>query len=80
MLFLSKLFKIIAVIIINPPIKTLAGGTSFKNNQTHTGANKVSVNIKSPTVVDAVDLDPIVIQIKPKANWGTPSKKPILIS
>ena len=69
-----------APIMIAPPINTLIGGISFKNNHTQTGANKVSVNIKSPTVVDAVDLDPIVIQIKPKASWGTPRKKPILIS
>ena len=66
--------------IIVPPIRTLAGGTSFKNNQTHIGANKVSVNIKSPIVVDGVDLDPIVIHMKPNANWGTPRKKPIKIS
>ena len=69
-----------AVIITAPPIKTLTGGISFKNNHTHIGANKVSVNIKSPIVVDGVVLDPIVIHIKPNANWGTPRKKPIKIS
>ena len=63
--------------MIAPPISTLIGGISFKNNQTHTGANKVSVNIKSPTVADSTVLDPIVIQIKPNANWGTPKKNPI---
>ena len=60
-----------------PPINTLNGGISFKNNQTHTGANKVSVNIKRPIVADGVVLDPIVIHIKPNANCGTPRKKPI---
>ena len=70
----------IANIIINPPIKTLAGGISFKNNQTQKGANKVSDSINKPTVTDAVDLEPIVIQINPKVNCGTPSKNPIKIS
>ena len=64
--------------IIVPPIRTLAGGTSFKNNQTHIGANKFCYI--SPIVVDGVDLDPIVIHMKPNANWGTPRKKPIKIS
>ena len=66
--------------ITAPPIKTLAGGISFKNNHTHIGANKVSVNIKRPIVVEGVVLDPIVMQINPKANCGTPRKKPIKIS
>lgn len=51
-----------------PPINTLNGGISFKKNHTQIGANKVSVNIKSPIVVEGVVLDPIVIQINPKAN------------
>ena len=59
---------IIAVIITHPPISTLKGGISFKNNHTQIGANKVSVNIKRPIVVEGVVLDPIVIQINPKAN------------
>ena len=58
----------IARIIINPPIKVLTGGISFKNNKTHTGAHIVSESIRSPIVAEEVDLDPIVIQIKPKAN------------
>ena len=66
--------------IITPPINTLTGGISFKNSQTQIGPNIVSVNIKSPIVVEGVDLEPIVIQIKPKANCGTPRKKPIKIS
>ena len=65
---LSKLFIIIAIIIITPPINTLIGGISFKNIHTQTGAKSVSVNISRPTVVEAVVLDPIVIQIKPNAN------------
>ena len=60
-LFLSKLLSIIAVIITHPPINTLKGGISFKNNHTQIGANKVSVNIKRPIVVEGVVLDPIVI-------------------
>ena len=79
-LFLSKLFSIIAVIITHPPISTLKGGISFKNNHTQIGANRVSVNIRRPIVVDGVVLDPMVMQINPKANWGTPRKKPINIS
>ena len=71
---------IIAVIIIVPPIITLNGGISFKNNHTHKGANNVSVSIKSPMVAEGVVLEPIVIHIKPKANCGTPSKNPIKIS
>ena len=67
-LFLSKLFRIIAVIITHPPISTLKGGISLRNNHTHTGANKVSVNINRPIVVEAVVLDPIVMQINPKAS------------
>ena len=67
-LFLSKLFSIIAVIIIHPPIITLKGGISFKNNQTHIGANSVSVNIRRPIVVEGVVLDQIVMQINPKAS------------
>ena len=59
---------IIARIIIKPPIKVLAGGISFKNIQTHIGAQIVSESIRSPIVVDGVDLDPIVMQINPKAN------------
>ena len=58
----------IARIIINPPIKVLTGGISFKNNKTHIGAHIVSESIRSPIVAEEVDLDPIVIQIKPKAN------------
>ena len=51
-----------------PPIKTLTGGISFKNNHTHIGANNVSVNIKRPIVVEVVVLDQIVMQIYPQAN------------
>ena len=58
----------IADIIITPPIKTLAGGISSKNSHTQKGANKVSDNINKPTVTDAVDLEPIVMQINPKVN------------
>ena len=67
-LFLSKLLRIIAVIITHPPISTLKGGISLRNIHTHTGANKVSVNINRPIVVEGVVLDPIVIQINPKAS------------
>ena len=67
-LFLSKLFRIIAVIITHPPISTLKGGISLRNIHTHTGANKVSVNINRPIVVEGVVLDPIVMQINPKAS------------
>ena len=66
--------------MIKPPMNTLKGGISFKNNQTQIGPNIVSVNIKSPIVVEGVVLEPIVMQIKPKANCGTPRKKPIKIS
>ena len=65
---LSKLFIIIAKIIIDPPIKTLIGGISFKNNHTHKGAKIVSVSINNPIVTDFVVLDPIVIQTKPKVS------------
>ena len=67
-LFLSKLFTIIAAIITHPPISTLKGGISFRNSHTQTGANKVSVNINRPIVVEGVVLDPIVMQINPKAS------------
>ena len=76
-LFLSKLFNIIADIITHPPISTLKGGISFKNNHTQIGANKVSVNIKRPIVAEGVVLDPIVMQINPKASCGTPRKNPL---
>ena len=59
-----------------PPINTLIGGISFKNNHTQRGAHKVSINIKIPTVADSTVLDPIVIQIKLTANCGTPRRKP----
>ena len=59
-----------------PPINTLIGGISFKNNHTHRGPHKVSINIKRPTVAEATVLDPIVIQINPKANCGTPRRIP----
>ncbi len=64
----------------DPPINTLKGGISLKNSQTQIGPNSVSESINKPIVADAVVLDPIVIQIKPKANWGTPNKNPIKIS
>ena len=67
-LFLSKLFIIIAKIIIAPPINTLEGGISFKNNQTQRGAKTVSVNINKPIVTDLVVRDPIVIQMKPNES------------
>ena len=61
-------------------MNTLKGGISFKNSQTHIGAHNVSESISNPIVVEGVDLDPIVIQINPKAKCGTPRKKPIKIS
>ena len=60
-----------------PPINTLIGGISLKNNHTQRGAHIVSINIKIPTVADSTVLDPIVIQIKLTANCGTPRRKPI---
>ena len=66
--FLSKLFRIIAEIITAPPINTLKGGISFKNSQTQMGAQRVYININSPTVAEAVVLEPIVMQINPSAN------------
>ena len=63
-----------------PPKNTLNGGISLKNNHTHIGAHNVSESIRSPIVVEGVDLDPIVMQINPNANCGTPRKKPIKIS
>ena len=65
---------------MEPPIKTLNGGISFKNNHTQTGAKIVSVSINNPIVTERVVLEPIVIQIKPKPSWGTPNKNPIKIS
>ena len=50
-----------------PPINAVVGGVSFKNNQTQKGTNKVSVNIKIPTITAGVLLAPIVTAIKPKA-------------
>ena len=67
-LFLSKLLSIIAEIITTPPINTLIGGISLRNNQTHRGPHSVSINIRRPTVAEAVVLDPIVMQINPNAN------------
>ena len=66
--FLSKLFIIIAKIIILPPINTLEGGISFKNVHTHKGAKIVSVSINSPIVTDLVVLDPIVIHMNPNVS------------
>ena len=63
-----------------PPINTLKGGISFRKIHTQRGPNVVSVNINKPIVTDRVVLEPIVIQIKPKASWGTPNKNPIKIS
>ena len=63
-----------------PPINTPKGGISFRKIHTQRGPNVVSVNINKPIVTDRVVLEPIVIQIKPKANWGTPKKNPIKIS
>ncbi len=60
-----------------PPIKTLKGGISLKNNHTHIGAHKVSISINKPTVADSTVLEPIVMQIKLNASCGTPKKKPI---
>ena len=79
-LFLSKLLRIIAKIITAPPINTLKGGISFKNNHTHKGPQSVSININKPTVAEAVVREPMVIQIKPKANCGTPNKNPMNMS
>ena len=59
---------ITASIIIDPPINTLVGGISFKNSQTQKGAQSVSESIRIPTVTALVVLDPMVMQIKPKAN------------
>ena len=53
---------------MDPPTNTLTGGISFKNSQTQMGAQSVSESIKIPTVTAFVVLDPMVIQIKPKAN------------
>ena len=78
--FLSKLFNIIAKMMTVPPRNTLIGGISLRNNQTHSGPHSVSINIRRPTVAEGVVLDPIVIQINPNANWGTPNKNPIKIS
>ena len=77
---LSELFSITAEIIIAPPTNTLIGGTSLRKSQTQTGAKIVSNNINNPTVTAGVVLEPIVTHIKPKANWGTPRKKPINMS
>ena len=66
--FLSKLFTIIAKIIIAPPINTLEGGISLRNSQTQRGAKTVSVNINKPIVTDLVVLEPIVIQMKPNES------------
>ena len=66
--------------ITKPPIKTLVGGISFRNNHTQRGAKIVSVSINKPMVTERVVLEPIVIQIKPKLSWGTPNKNPIKIS
>ena len=63
-----------------PPINTLKGGISLRNNHTQNGAKIVSVNISRPTVTDRVVLDPIVIQMNPKLSCGTPNKKPIRMS
>ena len=49
-------------------MSTLKGGISFKNSQTQIGAHSVSESIKMPTVTALVVLEPIVIQINPKAN------------
>ena len=48
-----------------PPMNTLIGGISFKNNHTHKGPHKVSINISKPTVAEAVVLEPMVIHINP---------------
>ena len=66
--------------MINPPISTLAGGISLKNNHTHIGANMDSISINNPTITAGVVLEPIVIKIKPNANCGTPSKNDSQIS
>ena len=66
--------------MIAPPTNTLIGGTSLRKSQTQTGAKIVSNNINKPTVTAGVVLEPIVTHIKPKANWGTPKKKPISMS
>ena len=57
-----------ARIIMKPPMNTLTGGISFKNSQTQKGAQSVSESIRIPTVTALVVLDPMVMQIKPKAN------------
>ena len=49
-----------------PPINALTGGISFKNSHTQIGAQRVSDNIKIPTVVARVVFDPIVIHINRK--------------
>ena len=49
-----------------PPMNTLEGGISFKNNHTQRGAKIVSVNINKPIVTERVVFEPIVMQIKPK--------------
>ena len=65
---LSKNCIIIAVITIDPPIRTEIGRFSFANNQAQKGPNTASVNIIIPTKADGVDLAPIVIKIKPNPN------------
>ena len=59
---------IIAKIIILPPINTLKGGISLRNNHTHKGAQIVSTSINNPIVTDLVVLDPMVIQTKPNVS------------
>ena len=60
--------------ITAPPRNTLIGGTSFKKIQTQSGAHKVSISIKIPTVADSTVLDPIVIHIKLIAIIGRGKK------
>ena len=76
-MLLSKLLRTIAEIITAPPINTLNGGISFKNNQTHIGPNKVSVNIRSPIVVEGVVLDPMVMHINQMLIEGHQEKNPL---
>ena len=67
---------IIAKIITLPPINTLKGGISLRNNHTHKGAKIVSTSINNPIVTDLVVLDPIVIQTKPNVSWALLTKNP----
>ena len=66
--------------IIKPPKTTLKGGISFKNSHTHKGPQRVSISISNPTEAEDIDLEPMVMQINPNANCGTPNRNPMKMS